>query len=137
MAAERDVRFSGWLATHLKEMGVTHREIAKWLGIDAGAVNRRLTGQRPFRRDDLETIDQILGEHGALLEKAGYRPDDAFPPRSKYLDEEWLLHRIKEEPVVFRYAPAEVALGCIEGLLVYLVSVREQEHKLVKNTRPC
>jgi hypothetical protein len=132
MATERDVRFSSWLATHLKEMSVTHREIAKWLGIDPGAVNRRLTGQRPFRRDELEIIDRLLGEHGALLRKAGYIPDDASSPRSKYLDEEWLLHRLKEEAVLFRYASVEVALNRIEELLAYLESVHEQEYKLVK-----
>jgi hypothetical protein len=80
MTTERDGRFSSWLASHLKEMGVKQREVAKWLGIDVGAVNRRLAGQRPFLREELETIDWILGEDGALLQKAGYIPDDAYPP---------------------------------------------------------
>jgi hypothetical protein len=81
MTTERNKSFGSWLATHLKEMSINQREVAKWLGIDVGAVNKRLNGQRPFQREEVEIIDRELGEHGALLRKAGYVPDDAYPRR--------------------------------------------------------
>jgi hypothetical protein len=106
-------------------MSVKQSEVAKWLGIDPGALNRRLTGQRLFRREELEIIDGKLGEHGALLLKAGYKPDDAYPPKSRYLDEEWLRHRLDEKEVLLHFATLGVSEGCVRGLLDYLDSVRE------------
>jgi hypothetical protein len=107
-------------------MGITQREVAKWLkDVDVGAVNRRLTGKRTFLREELDILDWVLGENGALLEKAGYIPDDTYPPKSRYLDEEWLRRRLDEKEVVLHFAPLDIAEGCVKGLLGYLASVQE------------
>lgn len=115
--------------------GVTEGDVAGWLDKSQPTVSRRLNGEIPFRRDELEILDEALGERGALLRQAGYVPQDAYPTASRYLDEAWLLRRLDEAEAISsnRDASWSVSEGYLKMLLSYLAPLRED--RLVEKYR--
>ena len=121
----RDRQFAAWLKEHLKQRDIRETEVATWLNMNVSNVSRRLKGLTPFRRDEIELLDEKIEAHGAVMLQAGYLPDIAYIPRSRYLDKDWFIEQIDELSDLFNFSPIQTAEKRVSRLLAYLNSLHE------------
>src|SRR5438046_58525 len=71
-----------------------------------------------------QSVDEALGEHGAVEWKAGYIPRAARPPQGMYLDERWLQERLDEQRILRSFSRLEIAERHLASLISYLSPLR-------------
>jgi tetratricopeptide (TPR) repeat protein len=129
MASDRSMTFLATLREELRDQGIQEAELADWLNTSASTISRRLNGRSEFSREEVAILDERLGEHGGLLMLAGFIPEQAELPRSRYFDEQAFFERFEETLLLSlnQATPIAVAERSLRRLLSYLRSV-EQTH---------
>lgn len=127
MASDTQQGFLHTLRAELNERGVRESELADWLNTSVSTISRRLNGKSAFSRDEVATLDERLGDHGALLHLAGFVPDHRELPRSRYFDEQGFVERFEEVLLLSHneLTPLAVVERSIRRLLSYLRSVEQ------------